>query len=58
MSNTPKPMSSTEQPDVTVLMATHDTSIVDQFRKRVVQLHEGRVVRDQAEGGYRQVVAP
>ena len=42
----------------TVLMATHDTTIVDQFRKRVVQLHEGRVVRDQAEGGYRQVVAP
>lgn len=40
----------------TVLMATHDTTIVDQFRKRVVQLREGRVVRDQAEGGYRQVV--
>lgn len=42
----------------TVVMATHDTSIVDQFRKRVVQLHQGRVVRDQAEGGYREVVAP
>ncbi|MFK5584381.1 MULTISPECIES: cell division ATP-binding protein FtsE [unclassified Serinicoccus] len=42
----------------TVLMATHDTTIVDQFRKRVVQLHQGRVVRDQAEGGYREVVAP
>jgi cell division transport system ATP-binding protein len=39
----------------TVLMATHDTSIVDQFRKRVVQLHQGRVVRDQAESGYREV---
>ena len=42
----------------TVLMATHDTSIVDQFRKRVVQLHQGRVVRDEAEGGYREVVIP
>jgi cell division transport system ATP-binding protein len=42
----------------TVLMATHDTTIVDQFRKRVVQLQDGRVVRDQAEGGYREVVAP
>lgn len=42
----------------TVLMATHDTTIVDQFRKRVVQLHEGQVVRDQAEGGYRQVAVP
>ena len=41
----------------TVLMATHDTTIVDRFRKRVVQLHEGRVVRDQAEGGYREGLA-
>lgn len=39
----------------TVVMATHDTTIVDQFRKRVVQLHQGQVVRDQAEGGYREV---
>ena len=36
-------------------MATHDTTIVDQFRKRVVQLRDGQVVRDQAEGGYREV---
>ncbi|WP_238335839.1 cell division ATP-binding protein FtsE [Serinicoccus kebangsaanensis] len=42
----------------TVVMATHDTTIVDRFRKRVVQLHDGVVVRDQAEGGYREVVAP
>ena len=42
----------------TVLMATHDTTIVDQFRKRVVQLRDGQVVRDQAEGGYREVVLP
>ncbi|WP_298890589.1 cell division ATP-binding protein FtsE [uncultured Serinicoccus sp.] len=42
----------------TVVMATHDTTIVDHFRKRVVQLQDGQVVRDQAEGGYRQAVLP
>ncbi len=36
----------------TVLMATHDNSIVDQMRKRVVELSGGRVVRDQARGAY------
>lgn len=36
----------------TVMMATHDASIVDQMRKRVVELVGGRVVRDQAQGVY------
>jgi cell division transport system ATP-binding protein len=36
----------------TVMMATHDASIVDQMRKRVVELDAGRVVRDQAQGAY------
>jgi cell division transport system ATP-binding protein len=36
----------------TVMMATHDASIVDQMRKRVVELDGGRVVRDQAQGVY------
>ncbi len=36
----------------TVLMATHDASIVDQMRKRVIELDDGRVVRDQARGVY------
>lgn len=36
----------------TVLMATHDAGIVDQMRKRVVELEDGRVVRDQARGIY------
>ena len=36
----------------TVVMATHDASIVDQMRKRVVELEGGRVVRDQAQGVY------
>ena len=36
----------------TVLMATHDAGIVDQMRKRVVELDAGRVVRDQSQGVY------
>jgi len=36
----------------TVLMATHDSTIVDQMRKRVIELDEGRVVRDQSKGVY------
>jgi len=36
----------------TVLMATHDVHVVDQLRKRVIELDEGRVVRDDAQGAY------
>jgi cell division transport system ATP-binding protein len=36
----------------TVLMATHDAGIVDQMRKRVIELDDGRVVRDQVQGSY------
>src|SRR6476469_7187393 len=36
----------------TVLMATHDAGIVDQMRKRVIELDDGRVVRDQGRGVY------
>ncbi|MBW8171678.1 cell division ATP-binding protein FtsE [Ornithinimicrobium sp. Arc0846-15] len=36
----------------TVVMATHDTTIVDTFRKRVVQLSDGVIIRDQADGQY------
>ena len=36
----------------TVVMATHDQSIVNQMRKRVVELKDGVVVRDQARGVY------
>ncbi|MBM9463149.1 cell division ATP-binding protein FtsE [Aeromicrobium sp. YIM 150415] len=38
--------------DTTVIMATHDSSIVDQMRKRVIELDEGRLVRDEARGIY------
>ena len=36
----------------TVLMATHDHSIVDSMRRRVVELSLGRVIRDDARGVY------
>ena len=36
----------------TVLMATHDSGIVDQMRKRVIELDGGHVIRDQIRGVY------
>jgi cell division transport system ATP-binding protein len=33
-------------------MATHDNGIVDQLRKRVVELDDGTLVRDQMKGVY------
>jgi len=36
----------------TIMMATHDDEIVDQLRKRVVELDDGEVVRDQIRGVY------
>ncbi|WP_026532382.1 cell division ATP-binding protein FtsE [Arthrobacter sp. H41] len=36
----------------TVVMATHDNTIVNSLRKRVVELQHGRVVRDEAQGIY------
>ncbi|MGH1565539.1 cell division ATP-binding protein FtsE [Mumia sp. DW29H23] len=38
--------------DTTVLMATHDAGIVDQMRKRVIELSGGVLVRDQSRGAY------
>ena len=38
--------------ETTVVMATHDWAMVDQMRKRVVELDNGHVVRDQARGIY------
>lgn len=36
----------------TVVMATHDAAVVDQMRKRVIELENGHVVRDQSRGVY------
>ncbi|MFY0407591.1 cell division ATP-binding protein FtsE [Solicola sp. PLA-1-18] len=38
--------------DTTVIMATHDAGIVDQMRKRVIELEAGELVRDQSRGAY------
>ena len=34
------------------IMATHDAGIVDQMRKRVIELDGGHVIRDQVRGVY------
>jgi len=36
----------------TVIMATHDTEIVDGMPKRVIELERGKIIRDQQLGGY------
>ena len=36
----------------TVLMATHDAHVVDLLQKRVIELDQGHVIRDDAQGGY------
>jgi len=36
----------------TVVMATHDREMVDRMRRRVIQLEQGRVIRDEAAGFY------
>jgi cell division transport system ATP-binding protein len=36
----------------TVIMATHDAAIVDSMRRRVVELENGVIVRDQSRGVY------
>ncbi|MDQ3450077.1 MAG: cell division ATP-binding protein FtsE, partial [Actinomycetota bacterium] len=36
----------------TVVMASHDAAIVDQMRKRVIELESGDLVRDQTRGVY------
>ena len=38
--------------DTTVVMATHDRGIVDTMRRRVIELDQGVIVRDQARGVY------
>ncbi|GBC97874.1 Cell division ATP-binding protein FtsE [bacterium HR17] len=41
----------------TVIMATHDQTIVNAYRKRVVELHGGRLVRDEVRGVFRRELA-
>ena len=39
----------------TVIVATHDQEMVDKMRRRVVELRDGRVIRDQVSGLYRSL---
>lgn len=36
----------------TVVMATHDRGIVDRLQKRVIELRNGEIIRDQVSAGY------
>ena len=36
----------------TIVMATHNEEIVNSMRKRVVELHNGKIMRDEAHGSY------
>jgi cell division transport system ATP-binding protein len=36
----------------TVMVATHDSAMVDKMRRRVIELKRGRIVRDEATGRY------
>lgn len=36
----------------TVLMATHEAGIVDKMQRRVIELVDGGIVRDESQGGY------
>jgi cell division transport system ATP-binding protein len=40
------------QKGTTVLMATHDLTIVDRMKKRVVEISDGNIIRDERRGGY------
>ncbi len=42
----------------TVLMATHDAGIVDQMKRRVIELVGGQIVRDEHQGGYQTQAVP
>lgn len=42
----------------TVIMATHDAGIVNQMQRRVVEISQGRIVRDENQGGYQHSRVP
>ncbi len=41
------------QTGTTVIVATHDHDMVDKMQRRVVELNQGRIVRDERAAGYR-----
>lgn len=42
----------------TVLLATHDSTMVNTVRNRVFELKEGRLIRDDRNGGYTRYADP
>ena len=36
----------------TVVMATHDSNIVDTMRRRVISMSSGEIISDNKKGGY------
>ncbi len=42
----------------TILIATHDSTMVNSIRKRVLELSDGKLVRDQKSGGYTRFSDP
>jgi cell division transport system ATP-binding protein len=46
------------QGGTTILMATHDASIVNQMQRRVIELSGGTVLRDEQAGGYQTQALP
>lgn len=42
----------------TVIMATHEAGIVDEMQRRVIELVNGEIVRDERQGGYATAAIP
>ncbi len=42
----------------TILMATHDSGIVDTMKRRVIELSNGHILRDERSGGYQTQAIP
>src|SRR3989344_1626125 len=38
--------------DKTIIFATHNTDIVNSYRKRVLTLKDGKIIKDEKKGGY------
>ncbi|PIP64274.1 hypothetical protein COW96_03440 [Candidatus Roizmanbacteria bacterium CG22_combo_CG10-13_8_21_14_all_33_16] len=36
----------------TILIATHNTDVVNSFKKRVIVIKDGRILKDTRKGGY------
>ena len=41
----------------TILMANHAKDIVNQMKKRVIEIHDGKLVRDEQKGGYGDAIS-